>query len=268
MKSKYTYSKVLLASLITIVSCVVLVMCSGQASAADQLSVTCSVNVTNNNALWSATSTGGVSPRAFLWSGDSAIAGTTSAQVPVTYLNNGTFIGTLQVTDASSTVATTSCQAVVNYFSTSTPIVHAVVEADSTLQVTARGGFTANNMIVQSVGASSFTGRIWGALYTVNIASGTSFLPRAFGFSDVKVGDQMNVVGKVASSTPLVVTANSVRDLSLVASSTRGHKPWKYHHEAKGFSKKNDKHSKGNDEKNNNGWGLGNKLPFLNWLKR
>ncbi len=268
MKNYSNYSKAAFATLAS--AAFVGLICIMPASAATQLAVNCSTETNNNNTLWKTSANGGVAPYAFAWSGDSKVAGATTTQVAATYLSNGTYIGTVQVTDASSTVATTSCQAVVSYFATSTPTPtstppsHIKVDAESSLEVGAKGSFEARNLIVQSVGASTLSASVWGITYTINIASGTPFSPKRFAFSDVRVGDQLEVVGKVSSTSPLTVTAKSVHDLSLVASTTRNGKPWKYRHESTGYSKRADK---GDDNRaDNRGWG--GKVPFLNWLWR
>ncbi len=83
-------------------------------------SVSCAGAVSGNQVTWTATSTGGNAPYAYLWSGASIASGTTSTPVTVTYGANGTYTADIQVTDASSSVATSSCSAAVAYYPTAT----------------------------------------------------------------------------------------------------------------------------------------------------
>lgn len=67
------------------------------------------------NILWTASSAGGVAPIAFLW-GNSSTSTIQSISV-----SPGTYNMTIQATDASSTVATSTCSATVNAPATTTP---------------------------------------------------------------------------------------------------------------------------------------------------
>ncbi|OGG60618.1 hypothetical protein A2765_03510 [Candidatus Kaiserbacteria bacterium RIFCSPHIGHO2_01_FULL_56_24] len=77
------------------------------AGAASALTATCVGAPTASNITWTASSSGGVSPIAFLWGNGST---STSQTIAVSF---GTYSMTLQATDASSTVATTTCSATV-----------------------------------------------------------------------------------------------------------------------------------------------------------
>src|SRR5438105_4337424 len=83
------------------------------AQATTALTVSCSGAVSGNQITWMATSTGGNAPLAFLWSGDSKVAGSSSTSILGTYTTNGTYTAMIQGMDASSTVATSTCGAVV-----------------------------------------------------------------------------------------------------------------------------------------------------------
>lgn len=77
------------------------------ASAASALTVSCAGAPSTSAITWTASSSGGIEPIAYLWgNGATAVSQTVSASA-------GTHTMTLQVTDASSTVATTTCSATV-----------------------------------------------------------------------------------------------------------------------------------------------------------
>jgi peptidoglycan hydrolase-like protein with peptidoglycan-binding domain len=75
---------------------------------ASALTATCTGTAGATNIMWSGAASGGTAPLAFLWGNGSTAA---SQTVDAT---QGTHSMTLQVTDASSTVATTTCSATVN----------------------------------------------------------------------------------------------------------------------------------------------------------
>lgn len=77
------------------------------ASAASALTTSCVGIPTTTNITWTASSAGGVAPVAFLWGSGSTSTIQTIAEAP------GTYSMTLQATDASSTIATTTCMATV-----------------------------------------------------------------------------------------------------------------------------------------------------------
>ena len=93
-----------------------IVAISAMAHAATAPSVSCAGAVSGNQITWTATSTGGNAPYAYLWSGAGIASGTTSTPVTVSYGANGTYTADIQVTDASSSVATSSCAATVAYY--------------------------------------------------------------------------------------------------------------------------------------------------------
>lgn len=75
---------------------------------ADALAVTCAGSATATGITWTATPSGGVAPYAYLWSNSA-----TSASQSVT-VAPGTYSQTITVTDASSTVASSTCSATVS----------------------------------------------------------------------------------------------------------------------------------------------------------
>lgn len=85
----------------------VLLLSAGIASAATALSASCSGAASATSITWTASAVGGVSPVAFLWGNGATTSVQTVASAP------GTFAMTLTATDASSTVATSTCSATV-----------------------------------------------------------------------------------------------------------------------------------------------------------
>jgi hypothetical protein len=79
----------------------------GVATASATLATSCTGIVSASNVTWTATSTGGIAPVAFLWSNGSTSTVQTNAYLP------GTVTMGLTATDASSTMATTTCSATV-----------------------------------------------------------------------------------------------------------------------------------------------------------
>ena len=79
----------------------------GVANAQTALSVSCSGAPTATSVAWTASASGGIAPYAYLWGN-----GSTSTSQTVTYAP-GTYSMTIQATDASSSVATSTCAATV-----------------------------------------------------------------------------------------------------------------------------------------------------------
>lgn len=84
-----------------------LMLSFGFAGAASALTASCTGTPSATNITWSASSSGGVAPVAFLWGNGT----TTSTQVVAEPF--GMYTMTLQATDASSSVATTTCAATI-----------------------------------------------------------------------------------------------------------------------------------------------------------
>lgn len=74
---------------------------------ASTLSVTCSGAPTTNSIAWSSNVSGGVTPVALLWNNGATSSSQTLSVTP------GTYSATIQATDASSSVATSTCSATV-----------------------------------------------------------------------------------------------------------------------------------------------------------
>src|SRR3989344_5995779 len=86
---------------------ILLVLATFGIAHADTLSVSCSGSSTASSITWTAATTGGVAPVALLW-GD----GSTSTSQTVSYAA-GMHTMTIEATDASSSVATSSCSATI-----------------------------------------------------------------------------------------------------------------------------------------------------------
>ena len=169
--------------------------------------VTCTGTVIGQQITWSAAVNGGVSPFTYAWSNGA----TTSSQIS----NNnapGLYSMTVAVTDASSTMGTTSCSATVVAATTTppTPPVPPICQATSSvpvmvntaLNIGPRGNVEVQGMKVVSVGAGSFTGSVWGVTYTV------------MSTKVVTVGNYVSLTGNIATSSPLVINARTVREQS------------------------------------------------------
>jgi hypothetical protein len=76
-------------------------------ASASTLTVSCNGTPTATNITWTGTASGGIAPVNLLWGNAATATPLTITEVP------GTYSMTLQATDASSTVATTTCSAIV-----------------------------------------------------------------------------------------------------------------------------------------------------------
>ena len=112
----------------------------GIANASTSLSVSCAGVPAASSITWTATTAGGVSPVAILWGN-----GSTSTAQTVSY-TPGTYSMTVQATDASSSVATSTCSAVV--------VASALTSAQVSAIVSLLQSFGANATIVANVTAA------------------------------------------------------------------------------------------------------------------
>ena len=96
-----------LKKVITLMVGGVVALSFGLVSAASALTVSCVGTPTASNVTWTGSSLNGVAPVAFLWGNGATSSSQVVSVVP------GTYTMTLQGTDASSTVATTTCSATV-----------------------------------------------------------------------------------------------------------------------------------------------------------
>ncbi len=201
--------------------------------------------VSGNNIQWTATATGGMSPYSYVWSG-TGIASMTSSVASAIYVA-GTYTASVSVTDASSTTISSSCSATVAVVpppppapSTST---HQFFKQPD-LNIAPNGNFTAHGMVVQSVSGNSFTGTVWGTTWTVNVStsSGEWFLRGdhekrgMVSISQIQVGDEVGVTGKVDPDHPLTVIGKVVRNYTIVTPRPDKHGESDKHGEGEGHN--------------------------------
>jgi hypothetical protein len=136
-------------------------------TATTPLSVSCSGTVTGNVVTWAAVANGGNAPYTFTWGGNSQIVGDPGSNVSATYLANGTYIGLVAAVDASSTSASSSCQAVVTYNVATPP---STTAPTSTLNVSV----SVNNNAGGTAAASNFGVKVNGANASPSSFVGTS----------------------------------------------------------------------------------------------
>jgi hypothetical protein len=191
------------------------------AQAAGPLTVSCSGSVASTTIRWTATSTGGVMPYGYLWSGTN-INGSTTNPLYVVY-TAGTYTALVTVTDASSTPtsASSTCQATVK--PPSTQPLPAFFKSPQ-LIINPGGQFVARGMRVVSIGSQSFTASVWGTTWTIVTSPTNQFLFRGgkglggpFDLNQIRVGDEVSVTGTVDSNQTLTVKARLVRDYSLLS---------------------------------------------------
>lgn len=220
------------------------------AQGATAVTPSCAGAVSGNQVTWTATSSGGNAPYAFLWSGDSKVAGSSSTSIVATYPVNGTFTAVIQATDASSTVGTGACSATVtsNSTATSTPGVPHAMKAS--LTINPNGQFEGRGMIVTSVASGSFQAKVWGITFTVNGSLKVEPKPNTTStaaLAQIKVGDEVSVTGKIDPANSLVVNGKVIRDFTVQAAIQAAIQ--KIHTEENDNRSKNAKHGNGKQGK-------------------
>ncbi len=186
------------------------------AQAATPLAVSCAGVVSTNTITWSAAPTGGATPYTFLWSGDSKVAGSTSTSILATYDENGTYTADIQVIDASSSVATSTCSAMVTSFPapTSTLTVVVGVSGGSAIPANFSVGVTGGNPQ-----PSSFAGSA-GTAVTLNSSSSYSVAETSIPANySPSYGANCSSSG-LAPGTSAVCTITNTYTLSPVTTST------------------------------------------------
>ena len=152
------------------------------------LTASCAGTLSGSSVVWTGQAGGGVSPYTYLWNN-----GATTSSQTVTAVQ-GTTTMTFQVTDASSTVATTTC-------TTFVPVTATVpVKRNQVLHIEDNGQFQAKGMIVKSVGTGSFTAEVYGITYTIMTTQ------------SVTLGNYVDVTGRIKDGTPLTVDARKVKE--------------------------------------------------------
>jgi hypothetical protein len=92
------------------------VLVTGVAHAQTALSVSCTGTPGTTSIVWASNASGGVAPYVYAWGNGSTSSSQTVSATP------GTYSMTLQLTDASSTVATGTCNTIVKAPATTTPV--------------------------------------------------------------------------------------------------------------------------------------------------
>lgn len=92
----------------------------------------------------------------------------------------------------------------------------------NSLTINPNGNIVFNNGNIESIGTNSFTAKIWGITYTVNVSSLTQIIDAAnigvsLSISDFKVGDKVDVRGATTESSPTTIDAKVVRNRSGVS---------------------------------------------------
>lgn len=133
-----------------------------------------------------------------------------------------TYFFVLRSVDAQGNMATTTQSSFATTAAPVPPSPEPSVEPGA-LAINPDGSFTANGMVVTSVGSSSFTGQIWGVAYAVNFSS-VSLVPQgdddggnglpALSPSQIHAGDLVEVAGQIDPSGPFTVDASRVRDFT------------------------------------------------------
>lgn len=196
------------------------------AAFAATLSASCAGALSGTSVVWTGQATGGVSPYTYLWSNGATTLSQSLLATPGT-----TTLG-FQVTDASSTIATTTCTTVV-------PAVTVPVKRNQMLHIEANGQFQGKGMIVKTIGTSSFTAEVFGITYTIKSTQ------------SVTVGNYVEVTGRIQDGTPLTVDARKVKERSATKQvmSKSSILDW--------FKNPRDDHDKGDDRGSGKGKGRG-----------
>ena len=163
------------------------------------LTATCSGSVSGNQITWMATSTGGNAPYSFVWTGDSSVAGATSTSFTKVYTTNGTYNAGVQVTDASSTMATTTCSAMVtsNVPPATTSTLNVIVSVNNT----AGGSAIASNFTIGVSGASATPGSFAGSSTgtAVVVTGGTAYSVSASSLANYVMSKSGNCAGPITA---------------------------------------------------------------------
>ncbi|HVM76845.1 MAG TPA: hypothetical protein VMU07_01700 [Candidatus Paceibacterota bacterium] len=165
------------------------------------LTVSCAGAVTGNQVTWSATTAGGNAPIALLWSGDSTVGGQTSTSFVSTYTTNGTYTAGIEATDASSSVATSTCAAIVssNVPPATTSTLNVVVSVNNT-----QGGAATPSAFTVSVSGanaspSSFAGSSTGT--AVVVSGGATYSVSASSVANYSMSTSGNCAGPITAGT-------------------------------------------------------------------
>lgn len=91
--------------------------------------------------------------------------------------------------------------------------------APSSLAINPQGHVRLTNAEVTAISGSSLSVKVWGLAFTVRQGTSTKVFAgkiRELSFSDIKVGDRIDVVGRTSESTPGVIDAEVIHDRALI----------------------------------------------------
>lgn len=214
-----------LAAVIGFASVSALALASLAGAQTAPLAATCSGAVSQNVITWTASATGGLPPYSYLWSGTNVNG--TSSVVTATYSATGTYQASARVGDTTTSTVSATCSAAVTSLpqTTSMPPVSNPPSffKNPELNINPSGRFLTHGMKVVSVNAAgnSFVGTVWGTTWTVNLSGSPEFFLREGKFagnvslSQLQMGDEVGVSGKVDPNNPGVVSAEVVRDYTI-----------------------------------------------------
>ena len=169
------------------------------------LTVSCAGNVSGNQITWTATSTGGISPYSFLWSGDSQVVGSASTSILATYLANGIYTADIQTEDASSTVATSTCSATVT--TNTPPTTTSTLNVLVTVNNSAGGTATPSNFTISVNGANAMPSSFSGGNSTpITLNAGATYAVSASTVEDYSITESGNCSGSIATGTSVSCT--------------------------------------------------------------
>lgn len=168
--------------------------------ATSTLGVTCSGTVSNTDQItWSAVATGGNTPYSFLWSGDPSVSGVTASTTTGTYTENSTYTADITVTDASSSVATSSCSQSITGIVP--PATTSTLNVILSVNNSAGGSAAPSDFTVSVNGAdaspSSFTGSSTGT--SVIVSGGTDYTVSASSVADYTTTESGNCTGPITA---------------------------------------------------------------------
>ena len=167
----------------------------GLASAASALTTSCVGTPTATNITWTASSAGGIAPIAFLWGNGSTSATQVIAVAP------GTYTQTIQATDASSTVATSTCSATVVAPLPAAPTITSFVATPATITV---GQSSVLSWVVANASSTSIdnsVGTVSSTSITVTPAVTTTYVLSAINPGGTTTASATITVNPVATST-------------------------------------------------------------------
>lgn len=172
----------------------VLVLSFGLVNAVSALTASCAGVPASTNITWTASSAGGIAPVAFLWGNGSTSSAQTVGYTP------GTYSMTIQATDASSTVATSTCSATI--VPLPVPSITSFIANPTTITVgqSAVLSWTVSN--ASSTNISSGVGTVSSTSITVTPTVTTTYTLSAVNPQGTTTANATVTVNPVATTTP------------------------------------------------------------------